>query len=80
MVSQIRPRGVIVVEPANELDFFLPETQLLLNDFLQESAITLERIHFTQIAMQTEKLLAREDVASPIWVKLSLLYSLRIKL
>ena len=42
------------------IDFFLPSEQELLNNFIANIATTLERIHFTQIAIQTEVLLAKK--------------------
>ena len=59
VLSKVRSRGVIVIEPSDELEFFLPDVQTLLNNFLEQLATTLERIHFTQIAIQTEISLAR---------------------
>jgi len=59
--SKIRTRGVIAILPHDEMDFFLPEQQTLLNSFASNLATTLERIHFTQIAIQTEILLLQKD-------------------
>jgi two-component system sensor histidine kinase KdpD len=58
--SQLRTRGVLALIPEAPLDFFLPSEQELLNNFIANIATTLERIHFTQIAIQTEVLLAKK--------------------
>ena len=58
--SQLRTRGVLALIPESPLDFFLPSEQELLNNFIANIATTLERIHFTQIAIQTEVLLAKK--------------------
>lgn len=52
--SKIRTRGVLIFSPDDELEFFLPEEQTLLDNLASNLATTLERIHFTQIAIQTE--------------------------
>lgn len=56
--TPVRTRGVVVLAPENPLEFFLPANQQLLANFIGNLATTLERIHFTQIAIQTEILLA----------------------
>jgi two-component system sensor histidine kinase KdpD len=40
--------GVLVVAPNDSVEFFLPDLQLLLNNFLEQLAITLERIYLTK--------------------------------
>ena len=62
--SQIRTRGVLVFLAENEVKFFLPATQDLLANFSRTIAMTLERIHFTKVAIQTEVLLAKQRNAS----------------
>ena len=59
--AQIRTRGVVVINPLDRLNFFLPANQELLANFVSNLATTLERIHFTQIAIQTEVLLAKQQ-------------------
>lgn len=61
--AQIRTRGVLIVEPHNPVEFFLPAAQELLANFVSNVATTLERVHFTQIAIQTEVLLAKQKQA-----------------
>jgi two-component system sensor histidine kinase KdpD len=56
--SSIRTRGVIVFSPDDQFKFFLPTQQELLANFASSVATTLERIHFTQIAIQTQVTLA----------------------
>lgn len=56
--TPVRTRGVVVLAPEKPLEFFLPANQQLLANFIGNLATTLERIHFTQIAIQTEILLA----------------------
>lgn len=58
--SQIRTRGVIAFVPDSIFNFFLPEQQELLANFASSLATTLERIHFTQVAIETEVLLAQQ--------------------
>lgn len=58
--SKIRTRGVVAILPHNTVEFFLPEQQALLDSFISNLATTLERIHFTQIAIQTEVLLSKQ--------------------
>lgn len=62
--SQIRTRGVMAFVPDSIFDFFLPEQQELLANFIATLATTLERIHFTQIAIETEVLLAKQKPSS----------------
>lgn len=54
VLSKMRSRGVLVVEPSNEVEFFLTDVQILLHNFLELLATTLERIHCFNIAMQTQ--------------------------
>ncbi len=63
IASTVRGRGVLVLEPLDEINFFLPETQLLLERVASLIASTLERIHFTQIAIETKVALAKNSVA-----------------
>jgi two-component system sensor histidine kinase KdpD len=42
--SKISACGVLVVAPNDEVEFFLPDIQLLLSNFLEQLAITLQRI------------------------------------
>jgi two-component system sensor histidine kinase KdpD len=63
--SQIRTRGVMAFVPDSIFDFFLPEQQELLANFASSLATTLERIHFTQIAIETEVFLAQQRSTTP---------------
>lgn len=62
ILTKVRARGVIVIEPQSDVNFFLPDVQHLLDDFIDQIGITLERIHFTQIAIQTEVALALQQI------------------
>ncbi len=59
--SKIRTRGVVAFLPNNPVEFFLPVEQEILDNFLSILVTSLERIHFTQIAIQTEILLAKQN-------------------
>jgi two-component system sensor histidine kinase KdpD len=59
--SKIRTRGVVAFLPNNPVEFFLPSEQEMLDNFLSILVTSLERIHFTQIAIQTEILLAKQN-------------------
>ena len=59
--SKLRPRGVIIIEPKDPLEFFLPEIQLALSNFLEQVAITIERIYFTQVAIQTQVEISKQQ-------------------
>jgi len=60
--SKVRSRGVLVVEPHDEVEFFLPDVQILLNKVLRQLATTLERIHYTQVAISTNVELAKQNI------------------
>lgn len=60
--SEVRVRGVLVVNPKNKYQFFSPTIQTILNSFISLLAYTLERIHFNQIALQTELALLTQGV------------------
>lgn len=57
--SKIRGRGVLVLEP--NIDLLLPSNKELIDNLRQLLATTLERIHFTQIAIQTEIQIAKHN-------------------
>lgn len=56
----IYPKGIIAIKPEDAADFLMPDTQHLLNNFIGQLATTLERIYFTQIALQTEALIKNQ--------------------
>ncbi len=60
--SKLRSRGVLVIEPHDEIEFFLPDVQILLNKVLKQLATTLERIHYTQVAISTNVELAKQNI------------------
>lgn len=61
--SKIRSRGVLAILPdENDIKLFLPDTQELIENITQLLASTLERIHFTQIAIKTEVMLAKSEL------------------
>ena len=62
IASEIRVRGVLVILPNNKQQFFSPTIQTILNNFVVLLAYTLERIHFNQIALQTEIELVRQGI------------------
>ncbi len=60
--TSLRVRGVLVVRPTDKVDFFMPHNQANLQSCLKLLATTLERIHFTQVAIETEVSLSRNDI------------------
>ncbi len=60
--SEVRVRGVLIINPQNKFQFFSPTIQTILNNFVSLVAYTLERIHFNQIALQTELELLRQGI------------------
>lgn len=64
VLSSIRARGILIIKPNDEIAFFMPDIQHLLNSFCSQLATTLERIHFTQIAMQTEVAIAKQKAST----------------
>ena len=54
MMSGIRSRGVVVVKPLDERRFFFPDMQNAFDTFIRQVGLTLERIHFTQVAIETK--------------------------
>ena len=57
--TNLRVRGVLVINPADKLDFFMIHNQDNLQDCIRLLATTFERIHFTQIAIETEVFIKR---------------------
>lgn len=59
LTSSLRVRGVLVINPISRLDFFMPQNQNNVQNCIKLLATTFERIHFTQIAIETEVSLSK---------------------
>lgn len=52
--ASMRTRGVLAVKPADARRILAPEQHRLLETFATQIAITLERVHFAEVAQMTE--------------------------
>ncbi len=60
--TNLRVRGVLVINPQDKLDFFMLYNQNNLQRCIKLLATTLERIHFTQIVIETEISLSKKNI------------------
>ncbi|MCC2626334.1 MAG: hypothetical protein K0R14_2207 [Burkholderiales bacterium] len=60
--TSLRARGVLAITPTDKLDFFMPHNQTNLQSCIKLLATTIERIHFTQVAIETAVSLSKHEV------------------
>jgi len=69
--APMRVRGVLALAPRNERLIFVPEQQRLLGTFATQIAIALERVHFVEVAQDTQVAIASERLRNSLLASIS---------
>jgi K+-sensing histidine kinase KdpD len=69
--APLRTRGVLAPKPRNERLIFVPEQQRLLETFAAQISLALERVHFVEIAQETESAMASERLRNSLLASIS---------
>jgi two-component system sensor histidine kinase KdpD len=69
--APVRARGVLALKPRNERLIFVPEQQRLLETFAAQIALALERVHFVEVAQDTQLRMASERLRNSLLAAIS---------
>jgi two-component system sensor histidine kinase KdpD len=69
--APVRTRGVLALAPRNERLIFVPEQQRLLETFAAQIALALERVHFVEVAQDTQLHMATERLRNALLASIS---------
>jgi two-component system, OmpR family, sensor histidine kinase KdpD len=69
--APVRTRGVLALKPRNERLIFVPEQQRLLETFAAQIALALERVHFVEVAQETQLRMASERLRNSLLASIS---------
>jgi two-component system sensor histidine kinase KdpD len=69
--APVRVRGVLALAPRNERLIFVPEQRRLLETFAAQIALALERVHFVEVAQNTQLHMATERLRNTLLASIS---------
>jgi two-component system sensor histidine kinase KdpD len=69
--APVRSRGVLALAPRNERLIFVPEQHRLLETFAAQIALALERVHFVEVAQETQLRMATERLRTSLLASIS---------
>jgi len=69
--APVRVRGVLALAPRNERLIFVPEQRRLLETFAAQIALALERVHFVEVAQETQLSMATERLRNSLLASIS---------
>lgn len=69
--ASMRTRGVLAIRPRDKRRIFAPEQHRLLETFATQIAISLERVHFAEVAQATELRMREESLRNSLLAAIS---------